>query len=386
MGNYLYVAWYQAGIQVFDISNPATPVRVGQYDTYQPVFAPPADERKVLLDAEPWDLVCGSDFRQNSLPTTYDGNWAVYPFLGQNKVLAGDLTNGLLVLDASSISTPLRNRVSDFDGDRKTDLSVFTPATGDWAMETSSNGAFSSTHFGATGDVIVPGEYDGDGKSDIAVYRPSSGVWYLLRSTSGFGALQFGLSGDVPVAADYDADGKTDFAVWRPSTGVWYIQRSTLGFMAVQWGLSSDKAVVGDFEGDGKPDVAVWRPSNGVWYVLQSSSSIPMYLAFGTNGDKPVSADFDGNGITDFAVYRPSDGIWYILDPAVVPAFRAYRFGLPEDLPIPADYDGDSKADIAVFRPSTNVWYRLNSSDGSFYARVFGLGGDTPSPTSVQPQ
>ena len=28
-GNYLYVSWYQAGLQVFNISNPASPVRVG---------------------------------------------------------------------------------------------------------------------------------------------------------------------------------------------------------------------------------------------------------------------------------------------------------------------------------------------------------------------
>ena len=34
MGNKLYVAWYQAGIQVFDITNPANPKRIGQYDTY----------------------------------------------------------------------------------------------------------------------------------------------------------------------------------------------------------------------------------------------------------------------------------------------------------------------------------------------------------------
>src|SRR6185503_589098 len=99
MGNYLYVAWYQAGIQVFDLTSPTTPQRVGQYDTFQPVYAPPVEERQALVDAEPWDLICGTENRQNALPTSYDGNWAVYPFLGQNKVLAGDLKNGLIVLD-----------------------------------------------------------------------------------------------------------------------------------------------------------------------------------------------------------------------------------------------------------------------------------------------
>ncbi|MBP6004719.1 MAG: VCBS repeat-containing protein [Pyrinomonadaceae bacterium] len=386
MGNKLYIAWYQAGIQVFDISTPSTPTRVAQYDTFPTVFAPPAEEKAAALEAEPWDLVCGSDFRQNVLPTSYDGNWAVFPFLGQDKILAGDLKFGLFVLDASSVTAQLKNRVSDFDGDGKTDLATFTPASGNWGIENSSNAAFASINFGFNTDKLTPGDYDGDGKTDLAIYRPSTGTWWIRRSTNpgNFQAIQFGVSTDIPVEADYDADGKTDVAVFRPSTGVWYIQQSTLGFKAMQWGISTDIPVVGDFEGDGKPDIAVWRPSNGVWYVSQSSSSIPFYSAFGTSGDKPVSADFNGNGVSDFAVYRPSTGTWYSLDPATQ-AFSAYNFGLAEDMPIPADYDGDGKADIAVFRPSTNVWYRLNSNGGSFFARVFGQSADVPTAASVQP-
>lgn len=386
-GNYLYVSWYQAGVQVFDLTNPASPVRVGQYDTYQPQFAPPPIEKQALQDAEPWDLVCASDFRQNVLPTTYDGNWAVFPFLGSNRILAGDLANGLLVLDASAIAAPPRNKVSDFDGDRRTDISVFRSSNGNWDIEQSSNGAVSTINFGLNGDVITPGDFDGDGVNDLAIYRPSTGTWWFRHSSNpnNFFAVQFGLSTDLPVAADYDADGKTDIAVWRPSTGVWYLLQSTLGIRIVKWGLSTDKPVRGDFEGDGKVDLAVWRPSEGVWYVLQSSSSIPMYVRWGLNGDKPVSGDFDGNGISDFAVYRPSEGVWYILDPVTF-AFRAYRWGIAEDMPIPADYDGDAKADAAVFRPSTNEWYCLNSSNSSFTYRIFGQAGDKPSPSSVQPQ
>jgi hypothetical protein len=387
MGNYLYVAWYQAGIQIFDISSPANPVRVGQYDIFQPAFAPPAEQKQALADAEPWDLVCGSDFRQNVLPNTYDGTWAVYPFLGQNKILAGDLKDGLIVLDASLVTAPLKNRVSDFDGDGKTDLSVFTPTGGNWHIETSSNGSLSDTSFGIQGDVITPGDYDGDGRSDLSIFRPSTGTWWFRYSSNptAFYAIQFGTSTDIPVAADYDADGRTDIAVWRPSTGVWYINQSTLGIRILQWGMNGDKPLMGDFEGDGKIDMAVWRPSNGVWYIMRSSSSIPMFGYWGLNGDKPVSGDFDGNGITDLAVYRPSDGTWYILDP-LTGAFSGYRWGLAEDMPIPADFDGDGKTDVTVFRPSSNVWYRINSSNGGNDIRVFGQAGDRPSPSSVQPQ
>ncbi len=387
MGNYLYVSWYQAGVQVFDITSPASPTHVGQYDTFENAFAQPPDEERSLAEAEPWDLVCGSEFRQNLLPTSYDGNWAVFPFLGQDKVLAGDLRNGLLVLDASEISGTPRNEISDFDGDSKTDLSVFRPSDGAWQIQFSGSPLSFVSFYGQNGDIIQPGDYDGDGLADRAIFRPSTGTWWISRTTDPVNSLvvQFGASSDIPVAADYDSDGRVDIAVWRPSTGVWYIMQSTLGIKTVIWGAAGDKPVFGDFEGDGKMDVAVWRPSNGAWYVLPSSTSIPFGAAWGTLGDKPATGDFDGNGVTDFAIYRPANGTWYILDPSNQ-ALHGYAFGIAEDIPVPADYDGDGRADVSVFRPSTNVWYRLNSANATGFERAFGQSGDRPSPSSVQPQ
>ena len=384
MGNKLYVSWYQAGVQVFDISNPANPRRIGQYDTHLPEFELTDAKKEALSSAEPWDLICGSESLQNLVPATYEGNWAVYPFLGEDKVLAGDMTNGLLVLDASRATAPAKNKVSDFDGDGKTDFSVFQPGSGNWNIEKSSDGSFSSVNFGLGSDRLMSGDYDGDGKTDVAVFRPSNGTWYILGSSSGFRGFQFGASADVPVAADYDADGRTDIAVWRPSDGVWYIRQSTLGFRAMQWGTVGDKPVTGDFEGDGKADFVVFRPSSGVWYVLKSSSSQFYGVGFGLADDKPLSGDFDGDGLNDIGVFRPSNGNWYILHSSNG-SFHAQQFGISEDKPIPADFDGDGKTDIAVFRPGANGWYRLNSSNGAFNGRIFGEMSDVPSPSSVQP-
>ncbi len=383
MGNYLYVSWYQAGLQVFDLTNPAMPRRVAQFDTYPTQFE--RIETPDSITDEPWDVVCGANSLQNNLPTNFDGNWAVYPFLGQNKVLLSDLKNGLFVVDATGINAAPKNNVSDFDGDGRTDFSTFNPTNGLWKIETSSNNASNATYFGTNNDKNVSGDYDGDGKSDIAVFRPVEGAWYILGSASGFRAQQFGANGDVPVAADYDSDGKTDIAVWRPSNGFWYIQQSTLGFRAQQFGISSDKVLTGDFDNDGKSDLIAWRPSSGIWYVLQSTSNSLLARQFGISTDKPLAGDFDGDGKSDFAVYRSSEGIWYVMNSAN-DSLTVNRFGNSTDFPIPADYDGDGKTDIAVFRPNNNAWYQLGSASGAFNAKVFGETGDVPSPSSVQPQ
>ena len=382
MGNKLYVAWYQAGTLVFDITDPSNPIRTGQYDTWPAQFN--EDDLREVREANSRfrgdDVVCGVDRITNQQISGYNGNWAVYPFLGEDKVLLGDLATGLYVVNVSS-----RNKVSDFDGDGRTDFSVYTPTTGDWTVEKSSNGTQSTLNWGLPGDIIAPGDYDGDGKSDHAIFRPSTGTWWFVLSSNGLRpAVQFGADGDIPVPDDFDGDGKTDVAVWRPSNGVWYINQSSGGVRYAVWGLSSDVVLTGDHDGDGKADPVVWRPDNGAWYILRSSTNTASIAPFGTAGDKPLFADFDGDGKSDLSVYRPSTGAWYRINSSNG-AFLALQFGISEDMPIPADYDGDGKSDIAVFRPSSNVWYRLNSTNGSLSVREFGATGDVPSPSSVQP-
>ncbi len=384
MGNKLYVAWYQAGTMVFDISQPDNPVPIAQYDTWPAAFTEEnlRQVREENSKYDPNEVMCGLNMRTNQQIAGYNGNWAVFPFLGEDKVLLGDLLTGLYV-----VSLAVKNQVSDFDGDKKTDLSVFSPTTGSWNIEASSTNASTQSVFGFADDIITPGDYDGDGKSDLAIFRPSTGTWWVSRSSnpSNFQATQFGISTDVPVAGDYDGDGKTDIAVWRPSTGVWYILQSTAGIKITNFGVADDKAFGADYDGDGKSDLAIYRPSTGVWYILQSSTGSARIITFGLGTDRPISADFDGDAKSDIAVYRPSEGNWYFLRSASGNALTVYRFGIAEDVPVPADYDGDGKADIAVFRPSSNVWYRINSGNGSFSARSFGNTGDRPSPASIQP-
>jgi FG-GAP repeat/FG-GAP-like repeat len=270
----------------------------------------------------------------------------------------------------------------DFDGDGKSDVSVFRPSTGTWYLSQSTNG-FTATAFGISTDKPVPADYDGDGKSDIAVYRPSTGTWYVLRSSnSSFYAIPFGISTDKPAPADYDGDGLDDIAVFRPSEGVWYINKSSGGVQVNQWGLAGDVPVAADYDGDGKADVAVFRPASGTWYLNLSTSGFTA-TTFGISTDKPVPADYTGDGKADIAVWRPGNGSWYVLR-SEDSSFFGVPFGANGDVPVAGDYDGDGKADVAVFRPNGGNWFVQRSTQG-ILIQGFGFSDDVPIPSAFVP-
>jgi hypothetical protein len=127
---------------------------------------------------------------------------------------------------------------SDFDGDGRTDLSIWRGANGNWMVLPSSGGPLQTTPWGASSDSIVPGDFDGDRKTDIAYWQPSDGAWNILKSSNGqFQVTSWGLGSpfnDVPAPGDYDGDGKADIAVWRRSTGTWFAIRSANGSYLIQ--------------------------------------------------------------------------------------------------------------------------------------------------------
>ncbi|MCU1288203.1 MAG: hypothetical protein JWN60_432, partial [Acidobacteria bacterium] len=262
---------------------------------------------------------------------------------------------------------------ADFTGDGKSDFAFFRPSSGEWIVLRSEDFSFYSFGFGTTGDIPVPADFDGDGRADPAVFRPSNNTWYVLRSTGGVGIETFGASGDVPVPADFDGDAKADFAIYRPSQGEWWINRSSAGSIAFQFGNSTDKAVSADYTGDGKADVAFWRPSSGEWFVLRSEDFSFYSFGFGTTGDIPIPADFDGDGKADPAVFRPSNNTWYVL--RSTGGVGIETFGAAGDVPVPADFDGDAKADFAIYRPSQGEWW-INRSSAGAIAFQFGSSAD----------
>ncbi len=297
---------------------------------------------------------------------------------------------------AAPVSNPTL-RIFDFDGDGKTDVSVFRQGT--WFVNPSSAPSFHhapeaafGVQFGQTGDVTVPADYDGDGKTDIAVWRAAAFAnFYILNSSNNtFRAEQFGTSGDNPtISGDWDADGKADLAVYRGAAQSFFYYRPSaqtgINFVPVQWGTAGDTPIFGDFDGDRKLDAAIYRPANNTFYVRQSSNNAALIRQWGNAPTDAIFAgDFDGDGKSDFAVQRFSGaqaGTWFVAQSDGTN--RAFVWGIGSDTPVPADYDGDGKTDVAVFRRSNRTWYILQSSTNTPQFSVFGAGTDFPLPLNL---
>lgn len=292
---------------------------------------------------------------------------------------ASPLTTGVVQI---MIGRPAYRAPFDFDGDGKTDVSIFRPSLGEWWYTRSSDGLVRAGQFGSSNDAITPGDFTGDGKTDIAFFKPSTAEWFVLRSENQtFYAFPFGMNGDIPMPADYDADGRADAAVFRPATGVWYVARTSDSQVSIiQFGAAGDQPVAADYDGDGKTDLAVFRQNAGSkeWWIMRSAGGL-LTTSFGQTGDRAVPGDYTGDGRFDMAVWRPSTGNWFILRSEDF-SYYAFPFGQAADVPAPGDYDGDGTFDAAVFRPSVGTWF-INRSTSGVQITSFGTSGDVPVPS-----
>ena len=321
------------------------------------------------------------------IPTS-NGTWT----LRLTDQCPGDTTS----VSATSLTltggTPVAlQHVVDYDGDGKTDWSVVRNTGGGangqvtWFNQFNGSAGGSTVAFGLASDFFVPSDYDGDSKTDISVWRPGTAgtaAWYtLLSGTNTLRSENFGQTGDDPtVVGDYNGDGKADIAVYRAgaSAGLqstWYYRTVVNGpTFVVNWGTFGDFPAPGDYDGDRKNDFVIQRNDGGgharFWTLFATGTT--KTEQFGTPTDVIVPGDYDGDGKTDIATTRASAGqILWLYDPSSTPAddFTGTTFGnSATDSPVQGDYDADGKTDFAVWRPNadpTMTYFYVNRSNGS---------------------
>jgi len=282
----------------------------------------------------------------------------------------------LLVGVLAAVATgPSDAAVNDFDGDGKSDLTVFrsnwpwtgatsffvVPSSGanlaappNYAGWVATGGGFYK-QWGLNGDKPVVGDYAGLGRADFAVYRPKLGMWFIAYSCGGTFSLQYGLPEDMPVQGDYDGDGKTDICLYRPSTNWIYVRSSrTLQTANYRGPTVAFTRVVPLphfnplWRGPYGPTLALYcRDQRGTYIDWRGVGSVgngsygAMYAA---NEDVPVAGDFTGDRQGDAVCWKRSTGQW------LGPNWEYARWGLYNDTPISGDFDGDGKNDPCVWR------------------------------------
>ncbi|WZO98896.1 FG-GAP-like repeat-containing protein [Isosphaeraceae bacterium EP7] len=223
--------------------------------------------------------------------------------------------------------------------------------------------------FEASAPNVATNDFDGDGRSDETVYDPTTSIWYV-HDASGIAPTTFvwGRAGsnDIPLTGDFDGDGRADMAVYSPDTAIWAIHYSSgIAPTAVVWGRarSGDIPIVGDFDDDGKADLVAYSPSKSIWSIKLSSTPTPKVTVWGRAGsdDIPLVIDYDHDGLLDLAVFSPSTHRWYVGDSAGnVLRVKDMGSGAPTTLqPTIGDFDGDGRSDLALYDEETIRWRYL---------------------------
>ncbi len=278
-------------------------------------------------------------------------------------------------------------------------IGAASPQAVQWLIKnndgTASGGTVRTPLFGSVSDFFLGGDYDGDSITDLAVWRPSIGKFAVLRSSRLDEApleVRLGKQGDTPTGGDdYDGDGRTDFAVYRDGVGagnpsVTEIIFSRGGRALLATGENGALAAGGsDGNGDGRADI--WIQSNaganvGRLRVFDSfSGAVLQDFTAGLATDFVTLGSYVGTPVEDLMLMRTVTGAqnWFVRDSASGVLAAPELFGVTGNSRLAADFDGDGIRDLANWAAGAAPQFNWRkSSDNAVGALVFGASGDFP--------
>jgi len=163
VGDLCYVAYYDDGVQVFDISDPNNVVKDSYYDT-----------------------------NNNTNYSANDGVWGVYPFFDSGTIIASDILNGLYVLER--VDAPLLVELLEFNAVKDQSNVSLT-----WATASERNSAFFDVERSVDGLNFSPiGKVDAHQNStnridyEMLDEAPLAGInYYRLKQVDLDGTFQY---------------------------------------------------------------------------------------------------------------------------------------------------------------------------------------------------
>lgn len=332
-----------------------------------------------------WDRSFGAlnpDFLTDALPAPGAGTFVLlgYSYSGANgdrsQDSRGEVDNWLVKFSNTV-------QVCDYDGDGRSDASVFNPPAGQWFIRgfQANEPVAWNEPWGWAATRSVAGDYSGDGLADLAVFDPAVGQWYIKTVNDVVLAWQdpWGWNTTRPVAGDYDGNGRWDQAVFDAQGGQWYIKSVTNTVLAWQnqWGWSTALPVPGDYNGDRRWDQAVFDPAGGLWYIKSLSGAVILWQdPWGWDTAQPVPGDYNGDGRYDQAVFDRQGGYWYIKSATGAVITWNNQWGWATAQPVAGDFNGDGRFDLAVVDTTTGRWF-VKGVDGTVIAwnQEWGWGG-----------